>query len=176
MTPDVIFGILAFAGFVLVFYGPWQSVCTDWARQTIFESRDGIFDLARAGELSFDASNYRTIRASLNCLIRFAHEVTWVEFYAIYLGMRHHFDSDDLKSSDLKRSLDEIENEITRAKVTKLVNDAQRAVVLMMAFKSLPLCVLFLATQLSSTIGKKVKPFARSVRETVQLEAETSCP
>lgn len=176
MVAEALFGILALAGFMFVFYGPWQTVCTDWARQTIFESRDGIFDLARAGALSFEAENYRTIRSSLNCLIRFAHEVTWVEFCALYVGMRRHFDADNFKESDLKKALEEIESEVTRKKVNKLVNDAQRAVVLMMAFKSLPLCILFCATQISATIGGKVKPIARSLREMVQIEAETSCP
>ncbi|HMJ42652.1 MAG TPA: hypothetical protein VK522_10280 [Pseudolabrys sp.] len=176
MYADALLGILALSAFVFVFYGPWQAVCTDWARQTIFESRDELFDLARAGEMSFEAANYRAIRSSLNCLIRFAHEVSWVEFLALYLGLRRVLTSDLLKGSHLKRALDNIENEATRKKVARLVSKAQRAVVLMMAFKSLPLCVLLLATQVSSSIGKKVKPVARALREKVQLEAETICP
>jgi hypothetical protein len=172
---DSLLGIVALAGFALVFYGPWQWVCTDWARQTIFESRDRLFDLAHTGELSFEATNYRAIRASLNCLIRFAHEVTWAEFLTLYMGLRRILDS-ELKKSHLKQAVDSIENEATRAKVNKLVDDAQRAVVLMMAFKSLPLCVLLIATQVSASVGKKMKPIARGLRETVQVEAETSCP
>lgn len=177
MYADALLSILVVTAFFAVFYGPWQSVCTDWARQTIFASRDQLFDMARAGELSFESSDYRIIRSSLNSLIRFAHDVTWVEFASIYIGLRNVGAAERLvKESDLKAALDRIPYESTRNKVQSLVSDAQRAVVLMMAFKSLPLCIVLLATVVSETIRKRIKPVARSLRDTVQVEAEASCP
>lgn len=174
MYADALLGILALTAFAFVFYGPWQSVCTDWARQTIFESRDAVFDMACAGDLSFDSKEYRVIRASLNSLIRFAHEVTWLEFVVVYAALSR--SSVLHKDSDLKKALDSIQSDAVRNKLGRLVADAQRAAVLMMAFKSLPLCLVLLATVVSNSIRKRLKPIARSLREKVQLEAETSCP
>ena len=127
MYADALLGILTLGAFVFVFYGPWQSLCTDWARQTIFESRDGIFDLARDGQLDFSSSEYSALRSSLNCLIRFAHEVTWVEFLTLYSALRKTGQID--QGSDLKQAIGSIANEKTDTKSRDLWQMPERAVV-----------------------------------------------
>jgi|SRR5580692_10901927 hypothetical protein len=76
MYADALTALLSLALFLLVFYGPWQATCTDWGRNVIFESRDKIFDMAADGELDFDSDEYKTIRASLQTLIRYLHFAT----------------------------------------------------------------------------------------------------
>lgn len=53
MHAEALLGIAALSLIAVVFYGPWQAVCTDWSRNYIFEARDRIFDLAESGELEF---------------------------------------------------------------------------------------------------------------------------
>lgn len=76
MTLDQFLTFLVISAFLAWFYGPWQEVCTDFARQIMFEQRDKLFDLAHSGEISFDADHYKRSRASLNAAIRFCHEMT----------------------------------------------------------------------------------------------------
>jgi hypothetical protein len=172
MYADALLGVLAFGGWVVLFYGPWQSLCTDWARQLIFESRDAIFDLAAfEGRLDFDSYEYRIIRSSLQNLIRFAHDFTWIQL-AIFLVA-----GGDLQGrSGLSMAMKKIDDPVTCEKVRRQVDKAQRAMILMMACKSLPLLILLILTQISRNIRNYVKPKAIALRESVQLEADLSCP
>ena len=54
MIANSFFALAGLTGFLLLFYGPWQSVCTDVARQLMFEQRDKIFDMARGGMINFE--------------------------------------------------------------------------------------------------------------------------
>lgn len=69
-------------------YGPWQKQVEDWGRQELFEIRDAIFDLAAEGKIAFDDPRYRTIRQSVNLLIRFMHECTWPKLIFIALVLQ----------------------------------------------------------------------------------------
>jgi len=42
-------GLGSLAALLIILYGPWQAICTDIARQMLFEKRDAIFDLAQSG-------------------------------------------------------------------------------------------------------------------------------
>src|SRR5262245_42077518 len=77
---QALIGLASLTALVVVLYGPWQEVCTDIARQIIFEKRDAIFDLAHNGKLSFDSPEYGTIRSALQSSIRFAHELSLPRF------------------------------------------------------------------------------------------------
>jgi hypothetical protein len=76
---DTIVSLATLTALLVLFYGPWQSVCTDISRQFIFERRDKLFDMAIAGRLSFDSEAYRATRRTLNGMLRFAHTITWQE-------------------------------------------------------------------------------------------------
>lgn len=78
---DAIFFVIGSGTFFAIVYGPWQSLQVDIARQQIFQIRDAIFDIAAKSEsFSFKSEEYRTVRESLNRLIRFAHLATWPIF------------------------------------------------------------------------------------------------
>ena len=76
MPIDAIATIIMLAALAVILYGPWQNYCTDAARQTLFEVRDDLFDMAANGEISFESSEYRTIRSSIEKNIRYAHTLT----------------------------------------------------------------------------------------------------
>jgi hypothetical protein len=75
--------------FVALFYGPWQALCIDWARQKMFEARDRVFDAAAGGLISFDSAEYRTIRTSIERMIQFCHEISWPRFFLYWLVLSH---------------------------------------------------------------------------------------
>ena len=82
MIADSLCALVALSGFLVLFYGPWQSVCTDVARQLMFEQRDKIFDMARSGVIEFDSREYRRVRISIEQNIRYAHELTFAKLVA----------------------------------------------------------------------------------------------
>lgn len=61
---------------VWFFYGPWQYLVVDGVRQRLFELRDELFDLARAGEIDFADPAYCYARKRINANIRFAHKAS----------------------------------------------------------------------------------------------------
>lgn len=76
MTPESAFYALCAVGLAIVFYGPWQSLMAEIGRQTIFRSRDRLFDMAADGKWCFDDPVYRDARDLLNGLARYCHKVT----------------------------------------------------------------------------------------------------
>lgn len=88
MASESAVSILVCVLLAAVFYGPWQWVCTDWMRQTCFEARDKIFDLAADGRIAFASAEYRAIRKSVEAEIRFAHQLTLPYLIVVGLGIR----------------------------------------------------------------------------------------
>lgn len=174
MGIEAALAIATLTALCVLFYGPWQSVCTDYARQVIFEKRDVLFDMAARGEIDFGSHQYRTIRASLEKSIRFAHELTLPRFFLF----RWHLRRINLKrpESELLDAANSIKDEHTRQVVQRIVIEAHTAMILSAMAKS-PLTVLislFAAILLQTTdgfkrrISKAITPFG----EMVQMEAE----
>lgn len=66
---------IAYALWWLWFVG-YRDYLVDRTLQDLLRIRDGLFDRARAGEIGFDAEAYRITRATLNGMIRYAHELS----------------------------------------------------------------------------------------------------
>lgn len=56
----------------------YRSYRIDQLRQDLFRVRDELFRAAERGEIAFDAPAYGITRATLNGMIRYAHELTLV--------------------------------------------------------------------------------------------------
>lgn len=169
MYADALLAIVVFGLLLWFFYGPWQTVCTDWARQRIFESRDAIFDLASVGKLAFDTEDYRTIRSSLELSIRFAHELTLFRFAVLSSRIKQR------NVSELSQAVDRITDKETRERVRSLVDNALAAAVLMMGYKSIFLLPVIGISTLIAPIRKWILPHAKAMEESVQVEAERAC-
>lgn len=117
-----------------IYYGPWQDLCTDMARQVLFSKRDALFDLALDGKLSFDAENYRTIRRSIENSIQYAHELTvWKHISARSLLRK----TGKLnRETPLDLAIASIENQATRDQVNLLIRDGHLALLGMSVVKS----------------------------------------
>jgi hypothetical protein len=79
---DMSVSISAFVGFLGFFlvvhllFVVWPRLVVDFTRQKLFGIRDRLFDLAVAGELSFDSEAYKNIMAILNLMTRSAEHAT----------------------------------------------------------------------------------------------------
>lgn len=61
--------------FITVFY-LYNEYRVDKLRQSLFETRDALFDEARAGHISFTAPGYRATWFLINGMIRFGHKAS----------------------------------------------------------------------------------------------------
>src|SRR5271169_5718257 len=149
-------------------YGPWQAVCTDYARQIVFEKRDAIFDLACDGKLSFNSAEYRTIRALIEKNIRFAHELTLPSFFVFWatLMLRNH----KIRKPEIQIAIDNIEDSETREHVRDLVEQAIDALIIMMIAKSpttmlsfVPIAVLAFVAHLGRGVLRAMRSRSREI-------------
>lgn len=106
--------VLAALGlFLAIFYGPWQTLCIDWARQRMFEARDRVFDAARRGDIPFDSTEYRECRLTIERMIRFSHHLSWPRLILMQLVPRNMIDRagvrDVLSAMPIGRAKEEME-------------------------------------------------------------------
>jgi hypothetical protein len=176
---QALIGLGSLAALAALLYGPWQEVCTDIARQIIFEKRDAIFDLAHGGTLSFDSREYHTIRSALQASIRFAHELTLPRFLVMAVVFSAH--GSHPEENDLSRAIRRIADPVTRRQIDILVMQAYRALFVMMVAKS-PLMLVALVFTLPGLIAlryfpivvNKVKAIEPRARGFIQLEADAA--
>jgi hypothetical protein len=176
---QALIGLGSLTALVVLLYGPWQEVCTDIARQIIFEKRDAIFDLAHSGRLSFDSREYGTIRSALQASIRFAHELTLPRFVVMAIVFSAH--ESHPEENDLSRAIRRITDPVTRRQVEILIMQAYRALFVMMVAKS-PLMLVALVFMLPGLIAlryfpivvNKVKAIEPRARGFIQLEADAA--
>jgi hypothetical protein len=174
---QALIGLGSLAALLAILYGPWQAICTDIARQIVFEKRDAIFDLAHSGKLSFNSREYGTIRSSLQASIRFSHELTLPRFLvmAAVLFARGNRPEDN----DLSRAIKQISDATTRGQVEGLVRQAHRTLITMMFVKSPVMLLLLLPLLLivALIILPRFRDVARVMERNaggfVQLEADT---
>lgn len=86
MSPSVFINrielLASLAVLMWFFYGPWQRLMVDTARQSLFEIRDALFLMGTDGQLDFNSTEYRELREHFNRLIRFAHVLNFRKLVA----------------------------------------------------------------------------------------------
>lgn len=171
MVPiDALVTVLVLSVLLAVIYGPWQAVCSDYARQIIFEKRDAIFDMAIAGRMNFNSQQYRIIRTSLEKNIRFAHEATWTYVLFLYIfAPKTKFVG---RPSAIRQAIARITDADTRHEIEVLVDEAQTALILMMIAKSPLLLVIALIVGPVIWLRHGIERATRPIAETLQVEAE----
>jgi hypothetical protein len=172
MAVDAFIGLLALVGLACFFYGPWQSVCTDWGRQVVFEKRDAIFDLALAGRLDFRSDEYRAIRSALEKSIRFAHYLTLPRLQVIYWALRKQGALE--RKSELSTAVEAIRDPATRDEVRRLVSQAHMALLIMAAAKSALFVLFAIVVVLFGFAKQQTQRLGRIVSEPIQMGAENS--
>ena len=95
----ILLGLVLLIWFI---YGPWQALVCDGVRQRLFESRDELFDLAMAGEISFDDPAYKFARNRINAHIRFAHRASIWRMMALSPFVRRFPDVPDVPRTNAK--------------------------------------------------------------------------
>ena len=138
-TIDAIVGISFLAIVFGVFYGPWQSLVTEYSRQRLFEIRDRLFDLAYRNPetFGFQSEEYKLLRNSINGSIRFCHSLTfWWMLFARYLLRNKR------PKHMLRDIISKIPDKVVGDKIEGLFFEIGIAITLQMIFRSLPLFVL----------------------------------
>ena len=182
MPIDALATILLLVGLATIIYGPWQNYCTDAGRQTLFEIRDELFDMARVGKLSFRSQQYRIIRAAIEKNIRFAHNLTIWRFLIIYAHMIRYGAFE--QKSELTLAIESISNVEVRQQVQMLSMRSTRTNIIMMVTKSPAFIVMlggvFALSKLSKLFESTKKcfwPLAKPIAiagEAIQIEAEAA--
>lgn len=141
MISDALVSLVLLMLLICFAYGPWQWLWTDIARQTMFEKRDQLFDMALAGRLDFASDEYRTIRASLEQTIRFAHLLTLPRliFSSLTTGR-----TDRMETSGMERALAQISDPQASMDVRTIINGADDVMICAIAAKS-PLFLLLVS-------------------------------
>jgi hypothetical protein len=178
MNFDAVLTIIVLMLIGAIFFGPWQELVTAYARQIAFESRDHIFDLAQEGKLDFRSHEYRAIRSSLEQLIRFAHELTLLNFIFTSIYISRQYGSGIRGRSHMASALSSIRDQKTRSEVARCIARAQFAIAFMMIGKSpLTFWLAIIAVAMWKLGGKvpaKLRAFAMPIGEVIQFEAEKS--
>ncbi|MGO9743126.1 MAG: hypothetical protein ACLPN5_16760 [Roseiarcus sp.] len=157
MTTDALLAFVSLIGILMIFYGPWQATCTDFARQIIFEQRDKLFDIAKDGRLDFFSDEYRSIRLGIESIIRFAHELTLPRLiYMSFFVRKYTFDD----SNNIIAAIAEIKDDNTRDEVVTIIDRTFTAIIFMMIFKSLICVVLLPVILIAIVISKNVGAIA----------------
>lgn len=173
MYADALISIILLTILSFLLAGPWQDLCTDFARQVIFEKRDRIFDMARRKTLSFESAEYRTIRSSLELSIRFAHELTIWRFLLMAIALRQRGELN--RKSELRQALDRIENSEVRAEINRNIREANIALIWMVIAKSplfAVLLLLYVIVRSMNGASQKLKREVIKVADVIQHEAE----
>ena len=187
MVLNALMTIILLSGIAIIAYGPWQTFCTDAARQDLFEIRDKIFDLAHEGHLSFDSSQYRTIRTSIEQNIRYAHMLTVWRFFVIlaFLKKRKQLS----QKSEMLIAIESIKDDKVRNEVLNLWLRTTQTNIKMMVAKAPVFIVLMLAWLLAKKLidafdgakghfsfaRNKIAEITNAAGEAIQIEAENVC-
>jgi hypothetical protein len=175
---DALISLAMLIGFVCLFYGPWQAICTDVARQLIFERRAALFDLARSGKMDFASPEYKLIRRSMESMIRYAHELTWPNLSFIIASGKSMGEKPPFLCA-----VTFINDEVTKEKVKSLLDESTAALMAMMAAKSIwlaPFITIFMVSSLCVVgFGALVKnmreiAFVRFLAGAIQLGSESA--
>jgi hypothetical protein len=172
MMADALVSLVTITLLVCLFYGPWQTVCIDAARQYIFERRDAVFDLARAGKLDFGSEEYGVIRESFQRSIRFAHEATWIRMAFTFRAL--HKLGALSRQSAVHQAIARIDDAEIRREVLKLVNEATLALIVAMIFRSSILIIFGLIAFTCGGITKAMRAIPKNVSTVIQAETENS--
>ena len=164
--------VLVLIFLVLLVRGPWNTVCTDYARQIMFECRDSIFDIAREGKISFDSTAYKEARLGIERNIRFAHELSvgrLVFFFSRLVKLNNRL--------PVERALDSVLDESVKAEIGNQVAKSQRVLLIMMLAKSPLLCILaailFVLSKASDTARAKRNEVESHIGRIIQAESDS---
>jgi hypothetical protein len=124
----------------LFVYGPWQWYTTDNARQRLFVQRNRLFDIADAGRINFDSEAYRGLRAHVESLIRFGHNLTLPSF--LYFWFRASGFRVIDGSGGLVRLISAIEDRSVREEFFDVYDRCGKQIVFMLLEKSFFLTAL----------------------------------
>jgi hypothetical protein len=176
MIADSIVSLTILVAIACLFYGPWQSACTDVMRQLLFEKRDRLFDIARQGALGFESKEYREIRNSINSAIRFSHELTLPRLYYLSFYTRKF---DTAAVSDLKKAALTIDDPKLKNEIEQIIDHVEIIMITGAMAKSIqfwvffPIALVFFSLAIwLRPVGTELSRWKEKLGERAQIAAE----
>ena len=100
--------LLSLAALWIGVFWLYPKYCLAAFRQKMFALRDGMFDDARAGRISFDDNAYGIMRVMANGCIRYAHLLNLAQFLFFVFSRKEQQYKDEKFAQSLSASLDEL--------------------------------------------------------------------
>ena len=77
---------LSLAGLWILYFWFFWKYRIDKTRQELFAIRDELFDYAASGDISFDDPAYGLLRTTMNGMVRFTHEIYFLDLVALFIS------------------------------------------------------------------------------------------
>ncbi|HBN8359249.1 TPA: hypothetical protein L6A81_35525 [Pseudomonas aeruginosa] len=126
-----------------VLYIEWKKYRLDSLRFKLFRIRDTLFHEAVSGRISFDDEAYKIVRANLNGMIRYSHELSILNLmlFKRTSKLRIYKERSGAYRARVKRALEQLHPE-GKAAVDNAMQSMHRVVFTHIAFNSLPAIVM----------------------------------
>ncbi|MBI1346790.1 hypothetical protein GC163_10940 [bacterium] len=95
----------------ILFFWFWRDYRLNRFRQTLFELRDDLFDLARSGKIDYSHPAYVMLRNTINGTIQFGHKFGILDFIALAVAAP----KNQLEVTSLRKELDEACSELDQS-------------------------------------------------------------
>lgn len=171
---------IAIGFLVWFFYGPWNRLVIDLARQNLFELRDEIFLLAADGKLEFTSDEYALLRDRFNKMIRYSHHFTLANLFALPPSA-----ATNKKSKDVLAVIRSIQDRDVARQLERTYMYALMVMLAAMFLRSLTLILLFVLLLPVVIVAELLKGAGRSnlfvsrvrsaVERDIDLESAVSC-
>lgn len=116
--------------FILLIFLQWHHFCRplflESFRSRLFSLREDLFDYALSGKINFSDASYVILRSRINCLLRFAHRVSFTDIVVSSLFQRASLQP--LKD-DLNKAIKDIPNPESREFLELIRKSVQKRVV-----------------------------------------------
>jgi hypothetical protein len=158
--------------FVVWFYGPWQTLCVDWARERMFEARNALFDIAVDKRVSFTSLEYRELRHRIEVSIRFAHRTSWPRILLFFLFTRN---LALRKPTPPEELIVKLPDDTVRRDARHHINTVTWTIIRLIVFRSVILLAIFgivwILWQCGAPVYRFCKDFAENLARAVQDDA-----
>ena len=157
-----------------VLYRCWREHRVDAMRHRLFVLRDELFDYALGGELAFDDPAYVLLRRRINCMLRFAHKISFTRALFMVELMPRALSAEILRGHDQewKDALGQLLSHDSRERISELHEEVLMVVVRHVMMGAIPwMFVILQALILQSLVQRITKAL---LRKASIIEAEAA--
>ncbi|HYX24731.1 MAG TPA: hypothetical protein VFC23_11305 [Thermoanaerobaculia bacterium] len=138
---NVLISVAALLGLWILFHWQYASYRQDLLQTRIFSLRQELFDLGRAGKVSFDHPAYGVLRTTMNGYVKVSPRFNLVGLILFFLMFKEELKGREDFVARLERLSSDLPEEV-RGDLKALVDELDDVVLCHLLFTSLPFAVL----------------------------------